>query len=171
MMDYSRGFKARMIERMAGPEQISATALAQEVGVSQSTLSRWLRAGGARRVEATTTNDRRGSRTWTAQEKLRLVHEASGLSAEELGAFLRRAGLHEVQLKEWTEAATAALSTTPKRKGRTASPEAKRIKNLERELHRKEKALAELAALLALQKKLETIWGDEGDGTDTRSGT
>jgi transposase-like protein len=170
-MEYSGGFKARMIERMAGPEQISATALSEEVGVSQSTLSRWLRAGGARRVAAMTNNERRGSKTWTAQEKLRLVHEASGLSAEELGAFLRREGLHEVQLKEWTAAATAALSPTSKRKGRKASPDAKRIKNLERELHRKEKALAELAALLALQKKLETIWGDEGADMDTRSGT
>lgn len=170
-MDYTQGFKARMIERMAGPERISANALAAEVGVAQSTLSRWLRAGGAHTVEAMTNSDRRGRRTWTAQEKLRLVHEASGLSTEELGAFLRREGLHEVQLKQWTEAATAALSTAPQRKGRKSPLEAKRIKNLERELHRKEKALAELAALLALQKKLETIWGDEGDDTDTRSGT
>ena len=170
-MVYTRGFKARMIERMAGPEQISATALGKEVGVSQGTLSRWLRVEGVRKVAAMTDQDRRGSRTWTAQEKLRLVHAASELGAEELGAFLRREGLHEAQLKEWTETAMAALSTTPKRKSSKASPETKRIKNLERELHRKEKALAELAALLVLQKKLETLWGDEGDGTDTRSGT
>lgn len=170
-MDYTQGFKARMIERMAGPERISANALAAEVGVSQSTLSRWLRARSARKIEAMTTNDRRGKRTWTAQEKLRLVHEASGLSGEALGAFLRGEGLHEVQLKEWAEAVSAALSMAPKRTSGKASPEAKRIKNLERELHRKEKALAELAALLALQKKLETIWGDGDDVTDTRSGT
>ncbi len=170
-MVYTQGFKARMIERMAGPEQISANALGEEVGVSQSPLSRWLRQGGARKVGAMARGDRRGNRTWTAQEKLRLVHEASGLGEEELGAFLRREGLHEAQLKEWTEAAAQALSTPPKRKRNKPSPEAKRIRSLEKELHRKEKALAEVAALLALQKKLEVIWGDEGDDTGTRSGT
>ena len=170
-MVYTQGFKARMIERMAGPEQISATALGKEVGVSQATLSRWLHFEGARRVDPMTHQNRGGKRTWSAQEKLRLVHAASELGAEELGAFLRREGLHEAQLQEWAEIAMAALSAVPKRKSGKASPEAKRIKNLERELHRKEKALAELAALLVLKKKLETIWGDEGDGTDTRSGT
>jgi transposase-like protein len=40
---YSDGFKARMIQRMAGPEGISATLLAKEVGVSQNSLSWWLR--------------------------------------------------------------------------------------------------------------------------------
>ena len=40
----------------------------------------------------------------------------------------------------------------------------KRIKHLERELKRKEKALAEVAALLVLQKKVQAIWGDpEGE--------
>ena len=170
-MVYTQGFKARMIERMAGPEQISANTLGEEVGVPQSTLSRWLRQGGARKVDTMTKGDRRGNRTWTAQEKLRLVNEASGLGEEELGAFLRREGLHEALLKEWTEAATQALSTPSKRKRNKPSPEAKRIRSLEKELHRKEKALAEVAALLALQKKLEVIWGDEGDDMGTRSGT
>lgn len=170
-MEYTQGFKARMIERMAGPEKISATALGREVGISQSTLSRWLRAEGTRKVDAMTHRDPHGGKTWTAQEKLRLVHEASELGPEELGAFLRREGLHEAQLKEWTEAATAALSIAPRRKSGKPSSEAKQIKKLERELHRKEKALAELAALLALQKKLEEIWGDGADDTDTRSGT
>jgi transposase len=51
------------------------------------------------------------------------------------------------------------------RKSKTASEDAKRIKKLERELRRKEKALAEAAALLVLQKKVQAIWGDEDDDT------
>jgi Skp family chaperone for outer membrane proteins len=39
----------------------------------------------------------------------------------------------------------------------------KRIKDLEKELQRKEKALAEAAALLVLQKKVQAIWGDPED--------
>jgi transposase len=167
-----------MIERMAGPEAISATALAKDVGVAQATLSRWLR--NARRVDAMGSKkkkhegkaDKRPPQR-TAEDKLRIVLEASRLSEEELGAYLRRKGIHEAQLKDWqatvTEASTAALSSS-RRKAKT-SPEAKRVKELERELLRKEKALAEVAALLALKKKAAEIWGDGDDDTDTRNGT
>ena len=170
-MPYTEGFKARMIERMAGPEGISATALSKEVGVAQPTLSRWLRLRPTRRVAAM--KDRRQDpkdKKRTPEQKLRLVLEASRLSGQELGAFLRREGLHEAELKEWTAAATQALSSKPKSKAKS-SREAKRIRELEKDLRRKEKALAEVTALLALKKKLEAIWGDGDDDTPTRSGT
>jgi transposase len=79
------GFKARMIQRMTGPEGISATALSSQVGVSQPTLSRWVRErslGGM--------NDEKPSkrRTWTAAEKFRVVQEASQLADGDLGGLL-----------------------------------------------------------------------------------
>lgn len=164
-----------MIERMAGPEGISATALAKDVGVAQATLSRWLR--DARRVEAMGSKKKKREgkttkrpRRRTAEEKLRIVLEASRLSDEELGAYLRKEGIHEAQLNEWLQAASAGLSEAGRKKAKTSS-ETKRIKELERELRRKEKALAEVAALLALKKKAAEIWGDGDDDTDTRSGT
>jgi transposase len=170
-MPYSEGFKARMIERMAGPEGISANALAKDVGVCQSTLSHWLRLRSNRRVEPMD-EKKGGSKARTAQEKLRIVHEASHLDDGELGAFLRREGLHEAQLREWIEAVSTALSTsTPKRGNRKSPKETKRIRELEKDLRRKEKALAEVTALLALKKKLETLWGDEDDATSTRNET
>ena len=107
-----------------------------------------------------------------AAEKLRLVKEAAELSEEELGAFLRRNGLHESQLEEWRrkveEAALGALVKSKKSR-RQQSPEAKRIRELERELNRKDKALAEVTALLALKKKLEALLGDGDDNTSSRS--
>jgi hypothetical protein len=39
----------------------------------------------------------------------------------------------------------------------------RRIKQLEKELQRKEKALAEAAALLVLRKKVQAIWGEQED--------
>jgi transposase-like protein len=128
-------------------------------------------------------NDKRKSRaddagkrrSWTAEEKVRVVFEASRLSEEELGAFLRREGLHESQLEEWrtavTEAATAAMRASGKGKSKKASPEQKRLRQLEKELLRKDKALAEVAALLTLKKKVQEIWGDEDGDTPTRNGT
>jgi hypothetical protein len=106
----------------------------------------------------------KSTKQWTAEEKHRVVVEASSLAEEELGEFLRREGLHSAQIEEWTALAVAALGTS-KPARRKASPEAKRIKELERELRRKEKALAEAAALLILKKKAQAIWGDEDDDT------
>jgi hypothetical protein len=54
-------------------------------------------------------------------------------------------------------------------KGKHRSPEARRVEQLERELHRKDKALAEAAALLVLQEKVQALWGDEDDDTEKES--
>lgn len=174
-MIYNNGFKSRMVQRMAGPEGISANALSKEVGVSQSALSRWLRDARTVRDMGGTQNHREGKskspRHWTPEEKLRLVVEASGMPESELGAFLRKRGIHEAQFKEWQELAVRALAGSKSSKRPKASPEAKLVKELQRELRRKDKALAEVTALLALKKKLEAIWGDEDDDTRTKSGT
>jgi len=180
MTSYTAGFKTRMIQRMAGREGISATALAKEVGVSQNTLSRWLREVSVpvptvppmkKKKSATRKGSHRGR---TAEEKLQIVLKAAALSDDELGAFLRREGLHEAQLEEWRakvmEGATGALKAPHgKRSGRT--PEFQKIRALERELVRKDKALAEVTALLVLKKKLEELLGDGDDDTVTRKGT
>jgi transposase-like protein len=102
---------------------------------------------------------------WSAQEKLAAVMEAASLSDEELGAFLRSRGLHEAQLQQWRDLMLAGLE--PKAvQGAKKAPEVKRVRELEKELRRKDKALAETAALLVLKKKAQAIWGDEDDDTD-----
>ena len=106
---------------------------------------------------------------WTDLEKLRVILEASSLSGEELGAFLRREGVHLVQLEEWKEAAREAFNGAARGRRKT-SQESKKIKSLERELRRKDKALAEVSALLILKKKADALWGDADDDTNGRTG-
>lgn len=161
MPEYSAVFKDRLVRRLVGPKAISATRLAAEVGVPQATLSRWLVA--ARSVDGMT---KRPKSTWSGAEKLRVVIAAQGLDETALGALLRREGLHAAQLDEWRAAAEAALGTRTVRPG--PSPDADRIRELERELRRKDQALAETAALLVLKKKAQAIWGDADDTTDPR---
>jgi transposase-like protein len=160
-----------MVQRMAGPERISATALSTEVGVSQATLSRWLR--DARTVgpmNGKNKKDARKPRRRTAVDKFRLVTEAASLSGEALGEFLRKEGVHAAELEEWRKQATDSLKDLKRRKSER-TPEARRIRELESELRRKEKALAEAAALLVLQKKLQTYWEEKEGGTNTRNET
>ncbi len=94
--------------------------------------------------------------------------DSAELSDDELGEFLRRKGLHEAHLEEWRRQTIEALA--PRRRRSKVSPEVKRIRELEKELLRKDKALAEAAALIVLKKKALAIWGDEDDDTDPRSG-
>ena len=159
-MEYTQEFRKQMVRKMLPPMLVSATALAKESGVAQCTLSKWLRE--ARNLAPVEKSDK-GAKKWTAAEKLRVVVETAKLKDSELGEYLRREGLHEAQLERWRADAEAALTDAP-RKGRR-SPEAKRIRELERELRRKEKALAEAAALIVLKKKAAAIWGDEDDDT------
>jgi len=146
---------------MAGGERSSAHALSRETGVAQATLSRWLReASTIAAVPGDETDPKPKSRALcerSADEKMRLVLEAARLSEEELGAFLRREGLHEADLDEWREAMLAGL--TPPSNKQVRSQDARRVRQLEQELRRKEKALAEAAALLVLQKKSRPFGG------------
>ncbi len=170
-MEYPEALKARMVQKLTAPGAPSARALSEEIGVPQPTLSRWVREAG--RVGGMATSKRREGRArtrpqdWTAEEKLEAVIEAASLSDEELGLYLRRRGLHSTHLTQWREQFVAGVKS---RRSKKASPEAKRIRELERELRRKDKALAETAALLVLKKKVQAIWGDEDDDTTPRSG-
>lgn len=165
MQQYSEAFKARVLRRLIGPHALSANKLSPEVGVSQVTLSRWL--SEARSVDGMTRPKKQTS--WTGAEKLRVVIAAQGLGDSERGALLRREGLRDIQLTEWRIAAEAALGASAQSKKHTPSLEAQRIQALERELLRKDRALAETAALLVLKKKVLAIWGDADDTTDRRN--
>jgi transposase-like protein len=175
-MHYTETFKARMVRRMLGPKAVSATTLAQESGVSQATLSRWLRETATFRAmkktdtpesdDASSGSSRR-PQDWSPEEKLRAVVEDLDLEEEKLGEYLRHRGLHREQLEQWRADAHAALERPG---GRTrATAESKRIKELERDLRKKEKALAETAALLVLRKKADALWGDGDDDTDGKN--
>jgi transposase len=172
---YSESLKQRLIQQMLMPGGRSVAMLARETGVGESTLHRWrlgaatLGAMSKRRKgpgEPPRGPEQRRPDDRSADEKLRLVLEAGALGEAGLGEFLRRHGLREDDLAAWRQAALTGLGTPPVMQAK--SGDARRVRELEKELRRKDAALAETAALLVLQKKVRAIWGDEDD--DTKSG-
>jgi hypothetical protein len=173
-----------MVQRLVGPKAVSANQLAQEVGIHQGTLSRWLRAahpldmstskGTEQNPPAGAAVKENAARKKSADDKVRIVFAAEALAAEDLGTLLRREGVHDAELEAWRaavkSAAVEALNGTSANAAPARSAERKRIHELERELRRKDKALAEAAALLLLEKKLQALWGDGDDAMDTKSG-
>ena len=100
---YSAAFKARVVKRLVGPQAVSATQLAEAVGVPQPTLSRWVRE--LRSVEVMPRRPQAGR---TGAEKLRVVQDAANLDEAALGALLRREGLQMADLAAWRQAADKA---------------------------------------------------------------
>lgn len=96
---------------------------------------------------------------WSPDEKLAIVLEAATLTEGELGVYLRSKGVHAAMIDEWRAQALGGL-----RGGEHASKiqiESREVRALRRELARKDKALAETAALLVLKKK---SWRSGGRG-------
>ncbi len=176
-MHYSDLFKNAMIQKMTGPAAISATALSRQVDVPQATLSKWLRRAGFASSYGFPNNAHgygdmakvkgpKRPNDWSAEDKLKIVTEAASLDEEQLGAFLREKGLHLTHLEQWRMQVLEALQNrSPKKITQSKKDDTRRIRALEKELNRKDKALAEAAALLVLKKKVHDIWGDEEDPT------
>ncbi len=158
MQYYPEDFKKAMVVKMTAPGAQSATSLAKETGVPQSTLSRWLRSYATVRLEGETMRQRR-PQDRSAEEKLEALLEYERSSEEKRGVFLRQKGLHEATLEKWKKEMLEALKIKPFVGGKK-DPQRRRIAALERELRRKEAALAETAALLVLKKKADAIWGE-----------
>jgi transposase len=153
---FSLAYKQKMVEKLTGKEALSARQLARDTGISQETLSRWRRDALSLPLVPT---DKRKPRKWTIDEKARILVEASKHTGDQLTVFLEREGVLLAELEHWRLAL--------EEEGRASIATTKRIHKLERELARKEKALAEAAALLVLKKKLTAFYGeDEDDDTD-----
>ena len=162
MSNYPNEFKDSMIMKLTSPGSRSATALSKEVGIPQSTLSRWLRERGIVALKGEGMTQRRAE-DWSAEEKLDALLEYERLGEEERGKYLREKGLHEAYLERWKKEVIEGLKLKPFTGGKK-DPQRKQIAALERELRRKEAALAEAAALLILKKKADAIWGRDKEG-------
>jgi transposase len=154
---FSLAYKRKMVERLTGKDALSARQLAMETGLRQQTLSRWLQDACSVPVMP----PKRSAHTWTLEEKLRVLTEANRLSGVELTRVLQREGLLLAEFEQWR------LALADEGRGSTAT--AKRIRALERELARKDKALAEAAARLVLKKKVAHLWEAADDDTDPKT--
>ena len=104
-----------------------------------------------------------------AADKITVVLETVGLNATELSAYCRERGLFPEQVDRWRQTAqdanaTSLLTMAEQRDlEKLRAQDQKEIKRLQKELQRKDKALAEAAALLLAAKKIQAFWGEDGD--------
>lgn len=152
--------KERILQKALGRGDKTLTQIAKENNIACSTLSGWLkqwREGSGTEVR------RRGRPTKGQGQTPPLQHllATKGLDEEAVGVYCREQGIYRFQLEKWRNKlmkhdVNEKQTTIDRNELKALKEENKRLK---RDLHRKDKALAETAALLVLKKKADLIWG------------
>jgi len=158
--NYSKAFKEAILKKLS-QRDCSVSKFAQQEGINLSTLYSW-----QKQFKVTGFKDSKASfpDKWSAEEKFSVVLETATLSEIEVNEYCRTKGLYPEQLKGWKQACIAGNANTKAAIVQTQNKsDKKRIKQLEKELNRKEKALAETAALLVLRKKFNAYCGEDED--------
>lgn len=163
-MKYSKEYRESILRRIMPPNSESIARIAKEEGISEQTLRNWQKR--ARRDGYAAPGTDAQSEEWSTQDKFVVVVETASMNESELAEYARKKGLYVEQIKAWRDAcmnANGGIAKEAARLNRALKDSQKERRKLERELHRKEKALAEAAALLVLRKKARAIWGDPED--------
>lgn len=161
---YTAEMKKAILNRMMPPNNESVSQLSKELGITEPTLYKWRKE--ARIAGNPTPGDGQSSEQWSSEDKFLVVMETYTMNQADLAEYCRKKGLYKEQIEAWRD---SCLSANGRESGQTKQlnqelkEEKKRAKTLEKDLRKKEKALAEAAALLLLRKKAQAIWGDQED--------
>ena len=161
-MQYSYEFKAQAVEKALGRgPDVSFNSVAQSCGIDHSTLRRWVARFQNQPYAEENMSKEKTPRQWTPEQKLQAVIDCGPMDQSQVSAYCREKGIfpHHVELwkKEFTE---SSRKPAPQSKAKIKQL-TEENKSLKKQLRRKEKALAEAAALLILKKKVDQLWETE----------
>lgn len=163
-MRYPKELKSSIIAKMLPPNNQSLSLIQQETGVPEGTLKLWRKKIRGKGFAAPAGEQQ--SEQWSTRDKFLIVVETSTLSEIELAEYCRKKGLYVEQVKSWQDNCMQAnggvaqeLALLQRREKETE----KELKQVKKELQRKESALAETAALLVLRKNINAIWGPKDE--------
>lgn len=165
MVRYSEERRSAVLSKLLPPYNGAVSQVAKEESICTATLYNWLKSARKRGVPVPGSG-KKSADDWSGEAKLAVVLETASLNAEQLSRYCRGKGLYPEQVAQWKQACIDTAQLLPDRE-RQAAAEVTQLKQrnraLEKELRRKEKALAESAALLVLQKKYRALWEDEDE--------
>lgn len=162
MKRYSPERKEAVLKKLLPPYSLTVAEVAEQEGISTGALYNWRKQ--ARLKGAPVPGPSKTSESWSSETKFAVVVETAALSEAELSQYCREKGLYPEQVKGWKQDCLDGFSSSPERKCqelKQSKADKKRVRQLEKELRRKEKALAEVAALLVLRKKLNAFYGED----------
>ena len=158
---YAQEFKEKTTRQLLPPHSRSVASVSRETGVSEPTLYAWKKQFAQQAQPAAA--PREGAHHWNAKARLNAVIATAAMNELERSAWCREQGLYVHELDAWREAFEGMDDGGPHASRSDMARERKRVSRLQKELERKDKALAEAAALLVLSKKAQAIWGVDGE--------
>lgn len=158
-MKYSAEFIEQALVKVHARGGRTIQSVADELGVKFETVKRWLKVHSV--VRTNVVDGERRPHEWRREEQFEALLQTHGLSEGQLNAWCRERGLFPHHLQEWRAAFCAGDTAKAKAKAASTVSLSKENAKLKKDLARKDKALAEAAALLVLQKKFQALWADE----------
>ena len=164
MPSYSEERKQEILSKLLPPLNMTVAEVSRHEGIGQQTLYNWrnkAKQQGRPVPGNTSTPDK-----WSAEAKFATVLETASLNEAELSEYCRSKGLYVEQVKVWKADALRGFMSSREQEleaKRLRQADQKEIKQLKRELRKKEKALAETAAILVLRKKLNALWENDNE--------
>ena len=156
-MRYTVEVKDSVVAKILSRGDRTVEAVCREVGVSAQTAGNWLR----KRAKVAGMKKPGEIKKWSAEDKLKALFDTSSLAENDFGSYLRREGLYSHQVTEWRADVLKSLDEARTRPQMAKRDERdNRIKELEHDLARMEKALAEASARMMLQKKADLFWAE-----------
>ncbi|PWW09223.1 transposase [Mangrovibacter plantisponsor] len=152
--------KAATLAKLLPPYNMTVAAVAQMEGISEATLYNWR--NQAKAEGKPVPGNSKNSEQWSTEARFAALVETATLSEAEIAEYCRKKGLYPEQLIQWKQGFIQTEAPADKAALKQSQKENKALK---KELVRKEKALAEAAAILVLRKKLTDYYG-ETDGED-----
>ena len=155
---FSEEQKRMWVKKFLSRGSKSIDVFCRENAMASTALYRWVSIYGKTDDMKPLT---RTPQNWTPEEKFKAVMAFDSLPVEEQGAYLRREGVHDDHIEMWREKMQKSLEPESTDKRTERGELIYKIQGLEKDLLRKEKALAEAAAIIILKKKADLIWGNE----------
>lgn len=158
MSRYSEERKVAVLDKMLPPHNLTISEVAAQEGISEACLYNWRKQA---KLEGRPVP---GSRKptpedWSSQDKFAVMMETASLTAQELSEYCRSKGLYPEQIERWKQ--TFIQGFSPSKSEPSTKAAQREIQDLKKQITRKDRALAETAALLVLQKKFRALWEAE----------
>ena len=167
---YTQSFKRQAVEKaLSRAEGTTLAEVTDSLRIGQSTLNRWILQA---RNQASGLNSEHDSASiggvrkeqrpqdWSQEERLEMVIACGALDEAAMNQLCRERGVYAHHVRQWKQYFINGVTANEGRDGKSLKGE---VRELKKELNRKDRALAETAALLVLQKTLSTIWGNDED--------
>lgn len=159
---YSQFFKDNLVEKVLNRGSgVTIDDIVTEHGISRSSMNRWIQA--AQQAEQPTLMNSQSKekrpQEWSRDERLQAIIDCGGFDEQAISAYCRKQGIYPHHISQWKKDFLSEESSVVKASTQAQLKQLKSDnKQLQQELQRKEKALAEAAALLVLKKKAQRLW-------------